>query len=156
MITTVQRMLLAITVLLIGAAASGCASNGAKMEAAENGYHKQKAVYHINDAEVAGAALRNVQNHISAIGEKNAEIIVVTHGKGIDFLLDDWQDSKGKSYGDQVQQLANLGVKFDVCNNTLVGRKIDRNKINLNAVIVPSGVATVGELQLQGYVYVKP
>jgi intracellular sulfur oxidation DsrE/DsrF family protein len=26
----------------------------------------------------------------------------------------------------------------------------------MNAVIVPSGVATVGELQLKGYVYIKP
>jgi len=134
----------------------GCAAPGGKMAAAENGYHKQKVVYHINDSAVAGVALRNVQNHINALGAGNADIVVVTHGKGIDFLLEDWKDSNGKSHGDMVQDLANQGVKFNVCHNTLNGRKLDENAVNMNAVIVPSGVATVGELQLRGYVYVKP
>lgn len=144
--------------LLLGTslAVTGCASSGNRMESAENGYHKQKVVYHINDSAVAGVALRNVQNHINAVGASNAEIIVVTHGKGIDFLLEDWKDSAGKSQGDMVQDLANQGVKFNVCRNTLNGRKLDENAVNMNAVIVPSGVATVGELQLRGYVYVKP
>jgi intracellular sulfur oxidation DsrE/DsrF family protein len=119
-------------------------------------YHKQKVVYHINDAQTAGMALRNVQNHINAVGEGNAEIVVVTHGAGIDFLLDDWKDTNGKSYDSEVQELANRGVKFDVCRNTLKGRKLGEDKINMNATVVPSGVATLGELQMQGFVYVKP
>ena len=74
----------------------------------------------------------------------------------IDFLLEDWKDSSGKSQGDMVQDLANQGVKFDVCRNTLTGRNIKEDQVNMNAVIVPSGVATVAEMQLLGYVYVKP
>jgi intracellular sulfur oxidation DsrE/DsrF family protein len=144
--------------MLVGLLATGCATQGGGSYGyqAENGFHKQKVVYHINDSAIAGVALRNVQNHINALGADNAEIVVVTHGKGIDFLLEDWKDSAGKSQNDMVQDLANQGVKFNVCNNTLKGRKIDRNNVNMNAVIVPSGVATVGELQLQGYVYLKP
>lgn len=148
---TTAVLLLAANLML-----AGCAASGDKMAAAENGYNKQKVVYHINDSAVAGVALRNVQNHINALGADNTEIVVVTHGKGIDFLLEDWKDSTGKSQGDMVQDLANQGVKFNVCNNTLKGRKIDRNNVNMNAVIVPSGVATVGELQLRGYAYLKP
>lgn len=123
---------------------------------AENGYHKQKVVYHINDSANAGVALRNVQNHINALGAGNAEIVVVTHGKGIDFLLEDWKDGAGNTHVGMVQNLAHQGVTFNVCRNTLVSRKIDENQLNMNAVIVPSGVATVGELQVRGYVYVKP
>lgn len=149
--TTASLLLLGFSLLL-----AGCAASGDRMAAAENGYHKQKVVYHINDSAVAPVALRNVQNHINALGAGNAEIVVVTHGKGIDFLLEDWKDSAGKSQGDMVQDLANQGVVFNVCRNTLTGRKIDENKVNMNAVIVPSGVATVGELQVRGYVYVKP
>ncbi|GAB4301623.1 MAG: DsrE family protein [Thiohalomonadaceae bacterium] len=146
------------TALLLGASLliTGCAGTGRTLESAENGYHKQKVVYHINDSAVAGVALRNIQNHINAVGAGNAEIVVVTHGKGIDFLLEDWKDNAGKSHGDMVQDLANQGVKFNVCRNTLNGRKLDENAVNMNAVIVPSGVATVGELQLRGYVYIKP
>lgn len=149
--TTAPLLLLGFSLML-----AGCATSGDKMAAAENGYHKQKVVYHINDSAVAGVALRNIQNHINALGAGNAEVAVVTHGKGIDFLLEDWKDSAGKSHGDMVQDLANQGVKFNVCRNTLNGRKLDENAVNMNAVIVPSGVATVGELQLRGYVYVKP
>ena len=152
----ILKSLLAVTVgLLCGIGFATVAAAGT-LESADNGYHKQKVVYHINDAERAGGALRNIQNHINAVGEKNVEIVVVTHSKGIDFLLDGWKDNKGKSYEGAVQNLANQGVKFDVCNNTLNGRKIDRNRINLNATIVPSGVATLAELQLLGYAYIKP
>jgi len=147
---------IAFIVLAAGLMLAGCAASGDKLAAAENGYHKQKVVYHINDSAVAAVALRNVQNHINALGAGNAEVVVVTHGKGIDFLLEDWKDSAGKSQGDMVQDLANQGVVFNVCRNTLTGRNIDENKVNMNAVIVPSGVATVGELQLRGYVYIKP
>lgn len=129
---------------------------GSERTAADNGYHTQKVVYHVNDAAGAGAMLRNVSNHLNAVGDKNAEIIVVTHGKGIDFLLDGWADKDGKSYDEAVQGLANRGVKFQICNNTLRGRKIGEDKINMNAKIVPSGVATVAELQQQGYAYLKP
>jgi intracellular sulfur oxidation DsrE/DsrF family protein len=131
-------------------------ANAAELIPASNGYHKQRVVYHINDAGVAGTALRNIQNHINAVGAGNADIVVVTHGKGIDFLLEDWKDADGKSYESRIHELSTQGVSFQVCNNTLVGRKIDAAKVNMNAEVVPSGVATVGELQLQGYVYIKP
>lgn len=136
--------------------ASSLAYAGSERQAAENGYHTQKVVYHVNDAEGAGGMLRNVTNHLNAVGDKNAEIVVVTHGKGIDFLLEGWADKEGKSYEEAVQGLANRGVKFDVCNNTLRGRKIDAEKVSMNAKVVPSGVATVAELQQQGYAYLKP
>lgn len=125
-------------------------------KAAENGYQTQKVVYHVNDAEGAGGMLRNVTNHLNAVGDKNVEIIVVTHGKGIDFLLDGWADKEGKTHEEAVQGLANRGVKFQICNNTIRGRKIEQDKISMNAQVVPSGVATVAELQQQGYAYLKP
>lgn len=149
-----NKMLLAL-VILLGFATTG-EVNATDRKPATNGYMTQKVVYHINDAEVAGAALRNVQNHLDAVGDENVSVVVVTHGKGIDFLLDDWKDSHGKSHEDTVQALANRGVKFDVCANTLKGRNIDQNKLNMNAAIVPSGVATIAELEHQGYVYIKP
>ena len=123
---------------------------------AENGYHNQKVVYHVNDAEGAGPILRNVTNHLNAVGDKNAEVIVVTHGKGIDFLLEGWADKQGKTYDEAVQGLVNRGVKFQICANTLRGRKIEDDKVSMNAKVVPSGVATVAELQQQGYAYLKP
>ena len=149
----IKKLAIALTASL--ALLAGCAQY-APREMAENGYHKQKVVYHINDASVAAAALRNIKNHLNAVGDKNADVVVVTHGKGIDFLLEGYQTKDGKSLDDMVQALVNRGVKFDVCNNTLKGRHINKESVNLNAKVVPSGVATVAELESQGYVYVKP
>lgn len=50
-------------------------------------------------------------------------------------------------------------VGFEVCNNTLKGRKIDykQDLWDVNAEdIVPSGVAELAILQSKGYVYIKP
>lgn len=116
---------------------------------------KEKVVYHVNDSANATAALRNIKNHLDASPE--AQIVVVTHSKGIDFLLKDAQDEKGNAYAENVDALKAKGVDFRVCNNTLVSRKIDSSSVIAQANIVPSGVAEIGKLQSrEGFVYLKP
>jgi len=115
-----------------------------------------KVVYHINTGvETTAAILGNVRNHLNA--DPTAKIVVVTHGPGIDFLLDGAKDSKGREFSGVVSDLTSKGVQFRVCNNTLVSRNIDPNKVSMDAKIVPSGVAEVARLQAkEGYVYLKP
>jgi len=123
---------------------------------AKNGYYHQKVVYHINDVNKAKGALRNVKNHLNALGDKNVEIIVVTHSSGAFALVDGAKDKKGNTFSDQVAALANRGVKFEICANTIRGKKIDKHKISQYAKIVPSGVAQIAHLEQQGYLYIKP
>jgi intracellular sulfur oxidation DsrE/DsrF family protein len=115
-----------------------------------------KVVYHVNNGiDTAAATLNNIQNHLSA--DPKAKIVVVTHGPGIDFLLQDAKDSKGREFSAAVSDLAGKGVDFRVCNNTLVSRNIDPDKLLMETKIVPSGVAEVARLQAkEGYVYLKP
>ena len=116
---------------------------------------EEKVVYHMNDASNPMAALNNIRNHLNA--SPKAKIVVVTHGPGIDFLLDGAKDKNGNPYDAVVQELVNRSVQFRVCNNTLETRKIDRKRVIPEATIVPSGVAEVSRLQAQeGYVYIKP
>ena len=143
------------------AALIGLGSTTALAGSAENGYNNQKVVYHINNVHDSTGALRNVNNHLNAVGEENIELIVVTHSSGAFSLVDGANgktDSKGKPYNftDQVAGLANRGVKFEICGVTLKRLNIDSAKINENADIVPSGVAQVAHLQQEGYLYVKP
>jgi intracellular sulfur oxidation DsrE/DsrF family protein len=115
---------------------------------------EEKVVYHVNDSAVARVALNNVNNHLTAAPD--AKIVVVTHGKGIDFLLNDAKDDKGE-FAPVVSALKAKGVDFRVCNNTLKSRKLDASAVNMEATVVPSGVAEIGKLQAQeGYVYLKP
>jgi hypothetical protein len=115
-----------------------------------------KVVYHVNTGvETAAGILGNVRNHLSA--DPSTKIVVVTHGLGIDFLLDGAKDSKGREFSGVVSDLSGKGVQFRVCNNTLVSRNIDASKVSMDAKIVPSGVAEVARLQAkEGYVYLKP
>ena len=114
----------------------------------------EKVVYHVNDASVARMAMNNVSNHLNA--NPNARIVVVTHGKGIDFLLNDAKDDKGE-FAPVVAGLVERGVDFRVCRNTLTGRNLNDDAVILEAKVVPSGVAEIGRLQaLEGYVYLKP
>lgn len=115
-----------------------------------------KAAYHVNTGlETSAAILGNVRNHLNA--DPSAKIVVVTHGAGIDFLLDGAKDSKGREFSGMVSDLSIKGVQFRVCNNTLTSRNIDSNKVSMDAKIVPSGVSEVSRLQAkEGYVYLKP
>lgn len=139
--------------LLLGAAPTLCAA--AAMEAVAPAATQEKVVYHVNDSTHAMMALRNVQNHLGA--SSDVHIVVVTHGKGIDFLLNAAQDSNGNPYEPLVQTLKAKGVDFRVCNNTLKSRKLDASAAIPEATVVPSGVAEIGRLQAkEGYVYLKP
>lgn len=142
--------------IALGMAACNVGGGYGGLKKADNGFRSQKVVYHINDLNTAIGSLRNVQNHLDAVGDKNSEIIVVTHSSGAFALVDGSQDSNGQSFESTVQQLATRGVKFEICGNTIRGKKIDKTKINLNAQVVPSGVARLIDLQQRGYNYLKP
>lgn len=115
---------------------------------------QEKVVYHINDASTARAAMRNIENHLAS--SPGAKIVVVTHGKGIDFLLNDAKDDKG-AFQAQVAGLKEKGAEFRVCRNTLKGRNLDDSAVIMEAQVVPSGVAEIGKLQArEGFVYLKP
>lgn len=117
---------------------------------------EEKVVYHMNDSKVARVALNNIRNHLDATAGKT-KIIVVTHGDGVNFLIDGAQDKNGNPYNIAIEELDGKGVEFRVCNNTLKANKIDPKTLLPNATIVPSGVAEIGRLQArEGFVYLKP
>lgn len=116
----------------------------------------QKVVYHVNNINQSFNAFRNVKNHLNAVGDKNIKIIVVTHSSGAFALVEGAQDKHGRAFESSIQHLANRGVRFEICANTIRGKNIDKSKINLNAHITPSGITRVANLQRQGFVYVKP
>ena len=156
----VMSVVLAGLVGLIGLAGIATAADEAK----------QKVVYHVNgdDPKQQTGALRNVQNHINAVGKENLDLRVVMHGNGVSMVLlpDALEKVKGfKSANASPQMQATIdglkdqGVQFKVCANTLKGREVDMdNDLYMveQADIVPSGVAELGILQAQGYAYIKP
>ncbi len=115
-----------------------------------------KTVYHMSEGiPQASRAMNNIRNHLAA--DPKAKIVVVTHGLGIDFLLEGATNQMEQPFAGAISDLASKGVEFRVCNNTLVSRKIDPAKVAMEAKIVPSGVAEVAKLQArEGFVYLRP
>ncbi|MDP2417091.1 MAG: DsrE family protein [Hydrogenophaga sp.] len=115
-----------------------------------------KTVYHMSEGiPQASRGLNNIRNHLAA--DPKAKIVVVTHGLGIDFLLQGATNQMEQPFAGAIADLANKGVEFRVCNNTLVSRKIDPSKVAMEASVVPSGVAEVARLQArEGFVYLRP
>jgi intracellular sulfur oxidation DsrE/DsrF family protein len=115
-----------------------------------------KVVYHLSEGiDQATRAMANIRNHLAA--DPTVKIVVVTHGAGIDFLLEGAKDREGQSFEGRIAGLANQGVEFRVCRNTLNARHIDESNVVQEAKIVPSGVAEVARLQArEGYVYLHP
>ena len=136
----------------------------------ETGYAKQKVVYHINydNPKAHAGALRNIQNHINAVGAENLDLKVVLHGNGLALLLEPTSLEKLSKFKNanateemtaKIAALKDQGVAFRVCANTVKGRKVDYSNDLYDvteADIVPSGVAEVAKLQAQGYSYIKP
>ena len=90
------------------------------------------------------------------MGAENLEIKVVVHGNGIGVLKSAKLNEKLQS---NVANLKSQNVSFDVCNNTLKGKKINYEKDLYDVFdedIVPSGVAELSHLQQQGFTYIKP
>jgi intracellular sulfur oxidation DsrE/DsrF family protein len=129
------------------ALAAGCTSAGSQQD---------KVVYHLSEGLVqASNGLRNIGNHLEV--NPAARIVVVSHARGVDFLMKDAKDANGNRYEDLVEQLKMRGVRFDVCEITLRNRKLAKDQFIADATYVPSGVAEVTRLQQrEGFAYLKP
>ncbi len=139
-------------VLVAGAALMG----GLSAHAQSGDQAAIKVVYHMSEGiPQASRAIQNIRNHLAA--DPSAKIVVVTHGLGIDFLLEGATNQMDQPFAGSVADLASKGVEFRVCNNTLVSRKIDAGRLMMEAKIVPSGVAEVARLQArENFVYLRP
>ncbi len=115
-----------------------------------------RVVYHLSEGiPQASRAIGNIRNHLAA--DPGAKIVVVAHGMGIDFLLDGATNQTGQPLAGAIGELAGRGVEFRVCNNTLNVRNLSKDRLVMEASVVPSGVAEVARLQAkENFVYLRP
>jgi len=86
-----------------------------------------------------------------------AQIVVVAHAQGVDYLMKGKKDANGNPYETIVQDLKGQGVRFDVCEITLRNRKLTKDQFIDEATFVPSGVAEITRLQQrEGFAYLRP
>jgi uncharacterized protein len=119
-------------------------------------YGFQKVVYHFNTSnpQINNAGLVNIQNHLNAVGRENLKLVALVHSAAWEMV------AKSKADPGQVNKMKALveqGVVFEMCNNTLLGQKLDFQKdLVIPMKVVPAGVAELVKLQQEGYAYIKP
>lgn len=97
--------------------------------------------------------LHMVQNVLNFFGDGKARIVVVTYGPGLKMLF------ANSPVASRIASLVARGVEFDACHNTMVGmsKKLGHlPKLVPEAVIVPSGLVRITQLEHAGFDYVKP
>jgi intracellular sulfur oxidation DsrE/DsrF family protein len=132
---------------------AGCAATGSQTKGPVG---PDKVVYHFSSGlEQASDGLRNIRNHLEV--NPQAQIVVVAHARGVDYLMKGAKDKTGNPYETAVEQLKMQGVRFDVCEITLRNRSLSRDQFIADADFVPSGVAEIARLQQrEGYAYLRP
>jgi len=115
-----------------------------------------KVVYHISNTEQqTKRAMQYIRNHLEV--NPKAQIVVVTHALGVDFLREGLRDKNGNPYNVPVEDLDFRGVRFFVCEITLRERNMKKSEFIPEAKFVPSGVAEIARLQQrEGYAYIRP
>jgi len=123
-------------------------------------YTPQLVAYHNNGSayeqgQYFQMLIRNIGNHVQAVGKEHIEIRVVNHARGADLLLTDGIDSDTKH---ALDSLRSCGVRFLMCRNTLAERGISEDSLYRVQPddFVASGVAELAKLQADGYSYIHP
>jgi intracellular sulfur oxidation DsrE/DsrF family protein len=155
-----KHHLLGICALIALAANLVFAPGAAAADPSAPYYQPQKVVYHNNgrgadSAKYFHALLKNLSNHLKAVGAERLDIKVVNHGDGVSLLE---IAAKEPELAKSIDALRASGVQFLICQNTLNERSIDWRKLYgvKQSDIVPSGIAHLIHLQQQGYIYVHP
>ena len=114
-----------------------------------------KAVVHVNFCETTHqrVGLKNVANILKTAGAEGikAEIEVVCHGEGIRLV-----EKARTELADEVATMANQGVRFVACENTMRERSLKRQDLLPGVDTVPSGAFEIVRRQQEGYSYFKP
>jgi intracellular sulfur oxidation DsrE/DsrF family protein len=115
--------------------------------------HKLVIQVSTNDAQTQKIALNNAVNAQKDIGMDNISIEIVAYGPGLSIMTAKSPEAK------RVSSLAQQGITFSACNNTMkkMAKKSGKMPVLAEGVgIVPAGVIRIMELQEQGYAYVRP
>ena len=160
---------------MIGALAASSASLAATALAAPalldlNGVKKETdvaCVYHCDfgDPRRFAQMLNNMNNHYSAyeFDAFKLKLVVVAHAAGLKFFLEDlsgtpWEkETIDPELYKRFTALTKYGAEAYLCQITYKRQNIDMAKTRKDPFLkfVPSGVATVAELQSKGFAYLK-
>ncbi len=132
-------------------AAALCAFAFTTMNAQTENSKTHRTVFEVTmeGTEQWTAVLNNVENLRKSLGA-DTEIEVVAHSKGLGMLV-----AKDNSLADRIKKLADEGVVFAACENTMRKKNVTKDQLLPSATTTDSGVAEVVRKQEAGWSYIK-
>lgn len=111
---------------------------------------EHKIIFHLasSDTLVHKALVKQISNVLDYW--KTAKIEVVVHNNGIGFM----KKEEAKT-AKEIHSLAEKGVVFAVCENTMKQRKLEKYQILPSATFVPVGIAEIVLKEEDGWSYIK-
>jgi uncharacterized protein len=112
--------------------------------------NQHKIVFDFTKADTASFAtlIRHASNVMAASG--NAQLEIVCHGQGLDFLLKDRSTVQS-----DIERLSKLNVVFAACEASMKRRGIVKDQLVNQATTVPSAMIEISSKQQQGWSYIK-
>jgi intracellular sulfur oxidation DsrE/DsrF family protein len=116
---------------------------------------KLDVVYHVSEEARVPFVLNNMQNHIDGIGGPDKiNMVLVSHGSAVSRFNDIEAVDQVRN---SVAKLQEQGVTFEACANTLIALNLEPDELLSGFVIAEQGgVTRIGELQSEGFVYIRP
>lgn len=113
-------------------------------------YH---VIFHLDEDSdrKVNEVFNNMRNLLADLGEENVDVELLTNGAGVTAMCKDSQ-----SNAIRIHHLADQGVKFAVCANSLNHLKISPDDLVPEAEIVPAGVSELVKKQNAGWAYIRP
>jgi intracellular sulfur oxidation DsrE/DsrF family protein len=139
------KALIAFAILLFSASTLLMAQRKDSKEPA-----KHRIVMQFNDPDSVSQVrtLMQVQN-VKKIWP-DAEIEVVCLGGGLDLLM-----TKNSKASNLISEWSGKGVIFAACNNTMMNRKVTKEDLLPQAVVVPAAVIELATRQEEGWSYFR-
>jgi intracellular sulfur oxidation DsrE/DsrF family protein len=106
-----------------------------------------------DDTRTQKIVLNNAANLQKYYGADKVDIEIVAYGPGLGIL------TTGNKNSGRVEKMVMNDITFSACQNTMNGFKKKKGhfpSLTDGVSITPSGVVRIGELQQQGYSYIRP
>ena len=116
---------------------------------AESGCGMNAVLHFSGDESQQNHAVANARNLLEDDSTEVEEVVVVATGDGVSLLTDDSAEPEA------VASLAEDGVSFRACENSLDSRDLSDEDLLDGVERVPAGIGEVVERQADGSAYVK-
>lgn len=108
-----------------------------------------KTVFHVTEETRVQGAVNGAVNLLLDKTVDSEEVVIVANGGAV----------RGFMVSGRMEEFAlkalEKGIKLRVCNNSLLGLRIDRSRLIDGVEIVSSGVGELTRLQSTGFAYIR-